>query len=358
MRKWLVYFLFLLLLPLVTAFEFTELMPNPAGDDNNQEFIELFTNKKYNFSNTTFFIADEASNDTLEFLTSFGNSSQSFFLIVEEAFDYSFINETDLFGKNISCRIFSVGATIGNNLANEGENLAFFFDNQSLNTSYVVDGCADGEGCSLVARNNTWSPEAPTPCGFPEAVEEIIINVTHNESNVTSGPCVANFSIQAENIFLGGETVTYKPLLVTDHSTFSYEISYWWEDLHGNIVKDARSTNNLDEKRYTPRIPEHETDKAFFIRMRARLNCTEEVFPAEKLVVLSGEADAACDEIEEKTCENSGSSGGGVACTKYAVLTLTTPKETNEQFLVALTLHNNDFLEYEYRVYAYAYRGS
>lgn len=81
-------------------------MYNPDGNDNNKEFIEIYSDEINNFSG--YIIEDDSSNDILEQVKYF---QSDYSLIVEEDFDYSSINAS----------IYIIGATIGNNLNNEDD---------------------------------------------------------------------------------------------------------------------------------------------------------------------------------------------------------------------------------------------
>src|SRR3989344_4812207 len=103
---WCLGFLLLLVISLngVAALEINEIMYNPASSDNNQEFVELFFETPTNL--TGWRIADSASEDVLIPLML---RESIYAIIVEEGYNYSGINSS----------VYSVGATIGNNLGNE-----------------------------------------------------------------------------------------------------------------------------------------------------------------------------------------------------------------------------------------------
>tara|TARA_Y100000310_G_scaffold138289_2_gene137246 strand:- start:45359 stop:46801 length:1443 start_codon:yes stop_codon:yes gene_type:complete len=96
-------YLFLACFSTVEAIIITEIMYDPEGKDNNKEYVEILTEGK-KLENYT--IEDYGATDQL-ILKKESNSSYS--LIVEEEFNYSKINAT----------IYTVGATIGNNLNND-----------------------------------------------------------------------------------------------------------------------------------------------------------------------------------------------------------------------------------------------
>ncbi|MEK6836010.1 MAG: lamin tail domain-containing protein, partial [Nanoarchaeota archaeon] len=94
-----------------------EFMYNPEGNDNNKEFIEIYSEDYQNLSN--FIIEDISSEDILQ-LVYYYNSNYS--LIVEDDFNYSDINAS----------IYVVGATIGNNLNNDKDVIIFRENNRKI----------------------------------------------------------------------------------------------------------------------------------------------------------------------------------------------------------------------------------
>ncbi len=103
-RPLLSFLFFLFTIPIITNAEIylNELMYNPEGNDNNHEYIEVYSNE----SLENYTIEDLSSEDVLKLVK---NSENNFALIVEEEFNFS----------DIDANIYSVGATIGNNLNNE-----------------------------------------------------------------------------------------------------------------------------------------------------------------------------------------------------------------------------------------------
>jgi hypothetical protein len=84
----------------------SEIMYNPAGDDNNKEFIEVYSDGYQNLSN--YIIEDSSSEDVLKPVYVYNNN---YSLIIEDGFNYNGINAS----------IYTVGATIGNNLNNDND---------------------------------------------------------------------------------------------------------------------------------------------------------------------------------------------------------------------------------------------
>lgn len=95
--------------------EINEIMYDPEGNDNDKEFIEIYSDENKNLTNYT--IEDLSGGKDILVLRKYFNSNYS--LIVEDGFDYS----------NINASIYTIGATIGNNLNNDNE-IIILKDNQ------------------------------------------------------------------------------------------------------------------------------------------------------------------------------------------------------------------------------------
>ena len=140
--------LILLALPLVAALEVSELLPDPDGNDNGKEFIELIGPE--GLAGCT--VTDDRSSDTLT-LVKPGNEV---ILIVEEDGVY---NDTP------DATIYHAGKAIGNGLGNAADTIAISCDGTTLvNVSYdvsVIEAYAPGR--SLVRNGSAWTPATPTP---------------------------------------------------------------------------------------------------------------------------------------------------------------------------------------------------
>jgi len=143
MRK-IIFALIFLVNPFISsAISINEIMYNPEGSDNNQEFIEIFfDNTQINLTN--WIISDSESSDTLEMLQYLpGNYA----LITEEGFDFSSINAT----------IYSAGASIGNNLGNSIDEIHLYDNDSNLIDSASYDGLiANGNGFSIEFTDGEW----------------------------------------------------------------------------------------------------------------------------------------------------------------------------------------------------------
>ena len=113
-----------------------EIMYNQEGKDNNKVFVEIYSEDYIDLSG--FIIADSASNDSLVELKYFDSG---YSLIVEEGFGYS----------NINASVYSAGATIGNNLNNDGDSITLFYSNGTIidSINYSDNLGADGNDYTL-----------------------------------------------------------------------------------------------------------------------------------------------------------------------------------------------------------------
>lgn len=104
-------------------------MYNPEGDDNNKEFIEIYSDEKINLSD--FIIGDSDSNDTLNLLQS---SDSDYYLITEEGFNLS----------GIVSSVYSAGSAIGDNLNNNGDSVFLYYNLSLINNVSYSDICYSG----------------------------------------------------------------------------------------------------------------------------------------------------------------------------------------------------------------------
>ncbi len=169
-----------------------ELFPNPDGDDNNHEFVEIYTEGFMNLS--LYILGDEAGNDSLTALQ-YWNTSYS--LIVEEYFNYS----------NINASVYSVGATIGNNLGNTGDTVFLYdpekklLDRVSYDSSFVVEGKSIEKNASgwFVSTQSNGTP------GAQNSIEQINTTETNTllEENQTNEEASSENSEDTED---GGDS--------------------------------------------------------------------------------------------------------------------------------------------------------
>ncbi|MEK6934690.1 MAG: lamin tail domain-containing protein [Nanoarchaeota archaeon] len=128
-----------------------EINYNPEGEDNNFEYIELYSDEI--LSNLT--LRDLKSSDELELVK---EVNSNYYLIVEEEFNYSDLN----------CNIFFAGKTIGNNLNNDRDSIVIEFNGTILD----VVGYSDSYGgnnngkvlCKIPDLTGVLQECIPTKC--------------------------------------------------------------------------------------------------------------------------------------------------------------------------------------------------
>ncbi|MBW2999410.1 lamin tail domain-containing protein [Candidatus Woesearchaeota archaeon] len=370
-------FMLLLIAEPVSALMFVnEIMYNPEGNDNNKEFIEIYSDENISLENYTF--SDSESNDTLQLIK---RHNSSYYLIVEEGFNCTGINAS----------VYSAGTTIGNNLNNDGDTILLYDLNLTLilNVSYS-GGLANGNGKSLEFFNNSWLEsliEGGTP-GRENSVltnisnntvynetnttgnfstnntnsTDIDINATVNETNTTNttteNNCNASIDIlTGKELYQSGEQIKFKFNLSNNSQEFIIE--YWVEDLFGEILKNKRNTTNLNEKSYTPKI--NEADKVILIRANLFVDCSNDSFSASKQLVVKNnnptQNNAPEDEEEEPRKKSSG--GGYVPkYISYELINFTENKTIGKEFSTLVKINNPFDEEHLFTVWSYVYRSS
>lgn len=159
------FFLALLIsIPFVTGLSITEVMYNPPGQDNNLEYIEVYSEEEINLSE--YILEDSSSTDSLR-LVSFADST--YYLIVEDGFNHTGINAT----------IYTAGSSLGNNLNNEQDVIMLRHGQDIIDIfSYISEMGGNGNGKAL-CKQETIIECDPTP-GYSH-----IINDTQHEDNVS-----------------------------------------------------------------------------------------------------------------------------------------------------------------------------
>ena len=162
----------LLVIPIVHGLEISEIMYNPVGNDNNLEYVEVYSEDEINLSEYTF--EDSSSSDKLQ-LMQFMDSR--YYLIVEDGFNYSGLNAS----------VYGAGASLGNNLNNNAD-VVLLRDSQGNVAdvlSYTSDLGGNGNGMAL-CKNITLLECLPTPGA------ENYFNNTNQQSNTTNTSSSSN----------------------------------------------------------------------------------------------------------------------------------------------------------------------
>jgi hypothetical protein len=164
----------------LAAVMINEVMYNPAGDDNNHEYVELIGSDNL----SGFVIGDNRSNDSLVLIKFVpGNLS----LVVESGFNHSGLN----------CSIYSAGSTIGNNLNNKGDSV-FIYSNSTLIDSVSYNkSLAGNNNRSLELVNGSWS-ESCSKGGSPCSRNCVIKEESGNDNSTGNNSAQNNSSSDEE----------------------------------------------------------------------------------------------------------------------------------------------------------------
>ncbi len=363
------------------AISINEGMYNPAGEDNNKEFIELLLDTPMNLSG--FIIMDRASNDTLVPLRIQQDSVYA--LIVEEGFNTTSINAS----------IYSAGSSIGNNLDNSGDAVILYAPNGTLLTNVSYDGTlANGNGRSIeffegMARESLETGGTP---GRENSILAVPVNVSApdnesedrgadgNDSNVPAEEvpaeeeppieCNPRFALSIpKEVYQNSEQIAISFRL---NYSGDFIIGYGVEDLFGKIVKQYLNTTNLRTKTYTPRIKER--DKVLVIKARLLVDCTDVISQAEKQVIVlnpdateasasrqavpAREASSPSDEEEASIERAQEQDEEKPKRTKidYELLDLPSTIGHDSEFTARLLIDNNQ-QAHQFEVWSYIYRG-
>jgi len=172
MRYYLVIILILCAARATASTYITEIMYNPQGSDNNNEYIELYSEEELNLS--AYFIEDSSSKDTLRPL-SIDNASL-YTLIVEDGFNYTGINAS----------IYSAGASIGNNLNNNQDIIMLKDPSDTIVDTLTYDSTMGGNDNNKSLCRDPSNNQI-TECTATPGTDNIInTSNTSNTSNTTS----------------------------------------------------------------------------------------------------------------------------------------------------------------------------
>jgi len=257
----------------------TEVMYNPEGNDNNKEFIELFSDNMINL--TGYSIEDSASKDILTLL-SYYNSSYA--LIVEEGFNYTGINAS----------IYSAGATIGNNLNNDQDIIIIKDSNNTILDvlHYYSEWGAYGDGKSLCKIENVW--------------QECLITPGQNNvnSNLAVNNCDWSILVILNGTVFEDPEFQIKLVKLEGEGKANLTVDKWIEDSKGNVVKTYSSWNAEDvlnyktSSKYSPALAK---GNAYFIKANITDISCEDTNPTNNFI----SAMIYVSDVEQSTNPNS-----------------------------------------------------
>jgi ribosomal protein L23 len=257
-----------------SAVRINEIMYNPAGEDYDFEFIELYSNESTDVSNYYF--------EGIDFVFPENSTIADHVIIANTCNDTGPDNDfADRY--NVSCE-FEYGGT----LSNSGETISLL--SPEGNTVVLVNySDIAPENYSLELTSNGWlvsEIEGGTPgnenshpfllesSNTTNATTNSTINAT-NMTNLTANQTIVidpSLTIATEKTnFANGEQIKFRHII--ENKTQQYEIEYWIEDLFGEIIKSKKITENTNEKSYTPSIKEK--DKILVIKSILYVECND-----------------------------------------------------------------------------------
>jgi len=305
----------LLQLKSVLSIRINEIMYNPAGNDYDFEFIELYSNETINLSNYYF--------EGIDFVFPENITMDGYSVIANTC------NENFTVHYNVNCSLEYQGT-----LSNQGETITLFSPDGGIVAQVNYSDTAP-ENYSLEITSNGWlvsEIEGGTPGSenshpfflnaslnqtinesINETVNETInetINESINETNTTNF-CNPSLTIETCKInYYNKEQIKFRHVIA--NKTEPYQIEYWIEDLFGEIIKSKYNTTNTNEKSYTPSIKEK--DKILLIKSILYIECNDTNLSnnhAEKTIFVVN-PDYSEEKDDKKTSSNDNSKSSSV----------------------------------------------
>lgn len=273
----------------------SELMPNPAGDDDELEYIEICNACNFPFNTSELFIGIKDENYSISGKVIEANSS---LLIVK-----SCSSSEDICAKlNLSNESDDVFCCYSNNLVNDKSNVSLFLlnnSNESNKSFSFIDSFEYNkpkEGYAYIRNSNGSFIEIeggnPGSCIFGNSseIDDSISSDNNIEENETSNNETSsndenpdsdeetpeedtseNDASEEENpeeyekdyiyikapLIIDETSVSYRIGLFqyesSEYSASDFEYVYWVEDFCGNILRDKRTSSSFSDKSFTPR---------------------------------------------------------------------------------------------------------
>ena len=221
---------------LSNAIVINEIMYNPAGDDNNNEWVELYNNDSISYNMSGWTIGDMNSNDSLQRLQ--GND-------ILPAGGYALIGEE---GVNLSLYpnaiFFSAGAAIGNGLGNTNDAVFLFSDSLLDNISYSSSQGGNENGKTLCRLLGGITECQPTPAASNIASnQDVKLGILLPGVVVVSQNYTSLFKIEIDN----------KNCAAMDNISVSYNITNATSVIkQGSFTKGVGCTATSDTGDWVP----------------------------------------------------------------------------------------------------------
>jgi|GEM_PF-4367095 hypothetical protein len=373
--------IFLVSISYAYGFQITEIMFNPQGADTGREWIEIQLNSTDNCINLTEYkLFEEKTNHNIYEYNSEIFCQEAIIVSDVNKFlqDYPEINESIIDNSSNKTNISIYKSTFS--LSNTGETIAIKKINDivdEVNYTLLIENIEVTEGHSLEYYSNYWR-SSEFLNGNPgnildkvlqenNSINTTIININNNTNNITINETFNNTieesnytnnitnttnttnteissieSIENKkscnaiiNIIIKNSSTIYEnniPIKFQNKIEINetieseeYIIDYWIEDLFGNIIKNKISTNNQDEKSFTPKIDEE--DKILVIKnVLKNFSCNISNNTSEKIILIKNSKytpltskSTTCPSCASKT--SSSASSETYTCPTYAQYT-------------------------------------
>lgn len=170
------------------------------------------------------------------------------------------------------------------------------FKQETVGVSGINSYKTSGTGSFLVNETGTYYL-----CGEILASSSNDTNSSDNSAcaylnalDPSSIPCNVSLGLDVnQSIFQSGQAIKFKHIL--NNETFPFTISYWVEDIFGEIAKNTVESSNTNQKSWTPDVDDLE--KAFLIKSQLIFTACNDFDKsdnyAEKLVVVKGSGSAS-----------------------------------------------------------------
>ncbi len=227
-------------------------------NDMIYELDEEANGKSLQFIDGYWIVADPTPGQPNEIIELGPPEKEIYLKVYADVFLFDQINYTKLFKIQIKNK----------NNCSDKENVTVIYDIYDYwLEDYIKESNFTVEvGCSKTADTGSIYFEYAgnyTVCGYLENNTNMSDCLDIEVIDTSTIPCNLSLGINAtQEIYSTPESIKFIPLL--SDTTYPYKITYWFEDLFGNIARKKITTLNTNRKSWKPKIDE--SDKVFLIR--------------------------------------------------------------------------------------------
>ncbi|PIN94071.1 hypothetical protein COU54_00475 [Candidatus Pacearchaeota archaeon CG10_big_fil_rev_8_21_14_0_10_31_24] len=222
-------------------------MYNPIGNDNNYEFLELYSEEQITLNNAYFEGIDlEINNYTFQGRIVLTRSTQGFFERYNQIPNF----------------------TYSGNLINSGEKIILWENSSNLSKLAELEYFdIANEGYSIINENSQIKVGK-------------VLHGTPFEAEPESGEeCNYNFDFNLSNTVINnGETLEFSP--ITNYNQ-DFNLTYWVEDIDGGVLKAKSITSNKNVKKFTPKI---KNNQILFLKGVLEFSCNGDIHKLNGLI--------------------------------------------------------------------------